>query len=92
MKTKNETTNSSKPMVHDMLLWCVAEIFKENRDVTYYSEQMKVQSYFKSRYGFKCSMNLAHRIILAARKENIAKAHEIMDYFRHKRYGFNPAN
>ena len=72
------------------LLGNVAGMLKINRDVTYYDEQIAIQEVFEKRYGFKCKMSLAHEIILAIRKTNIDQSFIIMDYFRHKRYGFSP--
>lgn len=91
MNTKKEQQQTTEPS-NDLyaLLGNVVDVLTTNRDVTYYDEQVDMQKVFEKRYGFKCKLSLAHEIILTIRKTNIDQTFIIMDYFRHKRYGFSP--
>lgn len=65
-------------------------IFDNYSDVTDSNEQEVVRSYFKTKFGFYCSGDIAHNIILECRneqKETYKTISEIVDKFKNCEYG-----
>ena len=52
-----------------VILRLVCAVFENYSDATSSNEQETVRSYFKTKYGFYCSGEIAHNIILKCRNE-----------------------
>ena len=83
MRTFAET-NSKNMDINDVLTM--------KKDTTTYDEQKLVQDEFLKEYGFRCKSSLAHDIILTVRGMDAKHFYMVMDWYRHKRYGFAPCS
>jgi hypothetical protein len=64
-------------------------VYERGVDNTYLTEQESVRQYFKTRYNFYCSVNVAHNIIIKCREsknKNYDTFKKVVCTFREEKY------